>query len=345
MGPAGNACPGCICLTVATARGLARGGRRWVKTRRRTCAGYGSRISGTDIVVICRLRGPADLWVASQPPAAGSAASAFLAQSAGLQVLAAMMEADLTAVAGPRGRHDSGRTAFRHGPEAGSVTLGGRRIPVERPRARTAGGSAELPVAATSCSAAPKSWAGWRWRRRSPGCRRAVTGTVGLEPVGQQVSAPAQHEQVGGLAPVCRQHRERPGRTAGRGPVRAGPGRVHGRRDALRETCCGVALGITIDETKVPLFSGEHHAGHRADRRAARARPGRDPADLRLPGRRQGAAPGGRRRVRTRRSPKGHHVAARTPLRDKLPTTRPRTRQGDRPSECVRPARPGAAAG
>jgi putative transposase len=36
----------------------------------------------------------------------------------------------------------------RHGHEQGSVTLGGRRIPVQRPRVRAADGSGELPVAA-----------------------------------------------------------------------------------------------------------------------------------------------------------------------------------------------------
>jgi putative transposase len=34
----------------------------------------------------------------------------------------------------------------RHGHGAGSVTLGGRRVPVERPRVRAVDGSGELPV-------------------------------------------------------------------------------------------------------------------------------------------------------------------------------------------------------
>ena len=64
-----------------------------------------------------------------------------------LQVMAALMEADVTALAGPKGRHDQARTAVRHGRERGSVTLGGRRVPVTRPRVRAADGSGELPVA------------------------------------------------------------------------------------------------------------------------------------------------------------------------------------------------------
>ena len=70
-----------------------------------------------------------------------------LAVGAGLQVMAALMEADVTALAGPKGRHDSARTAVRHGRERGSVTLGGRRVPVSRPRVRAADGSGEVPIA------------------------------------------------------------------------------------------------------------------------------------------------------------------------------------------------------
>ena len=66
-----------------------------------------------------------------------------LAVGAGLQVMQALMEADVTALAGPKGRHDEARTAVRHGRERGSVTLGGRRVPVTRPRVRAADGSGQ----------------------------------------------------------------------------------------------------------------------------------------------------------------------------------------------------------
>ena len=42
-----------------------------------------------------------------------------LAVGTGLQVMAAIMEQDVTAVCGPKGRHDSERTATRHGHGAG----------------------------------------------------------------------------------------------------------------------------------------------------------------------------------------------------------------------------------
>src|SRR5438105_2908209 len=71
-----------------------------------------------------------------------------LAVSAGMQVMTAMMEESVTALCGPRGRHDSDRAAVRHGTEAGSVVLGGRKVPVRRPRVRAADGSGEISVPA-----------------------------------------------------------------------------------------------------------------------------------------------------------------------------------------------------
>ena len=41
-----------------------------------------------------------------------------MAVGTGLQVMAAMMDADVTAVCGPKGKHDPDRTAVRHGREA-----------------------------------------------------------------------------------------------------------------------------------------------------------------------------------------------------------------------------------
>jgi putative transposase len=55
----------------------------------------------------------------------------------GLGVMGELVEAEVTEIAGPKGAHDKHRGAYRHGSEAGKVTLGGRRIPVRRPRVRT----------------------------------------------------------------------------------------------------------------------------------------------------------------------------------------------------------------
>jgi len=71
-----------------------------------------------------------------------------LAVGAGLQVMQSLMEADVAAACGPQGKHNPDRVATRHGTERGSVTLGGRRVPVTRPRFRAADGTGELPVPA-----------------------------------------------------------------------------------------------------------------------------------------------------------------------------------------------------
>jgi transposase-like protein len=70
-----------------------------------------------------------------------------LSVGVGLGVLAELMEEEVDEVVGPKGRHDPGRVAVRHGHEGGEVTLGGRRVPVERPRVRSADGESELVLA------------------------------------------------------------------------------------------------------------------------------------------------------------------------------------------------------
>jgi putative transposase len=79
---------------------------------------------------------------------AGAAREGLLAMSvaAGLAVMAAMFDAEMGQVCGPKGRHDTKRAAVRHGAGRGSVTLGGRRVAVSRPRARTVDGH-EVPLA------------------------------------------------------------------------------------------------------------------------------------------------------------------------------------------------------
>ena len=59
----------------------------------------------------------------------------------GLDVMAEFMEADVTEVAGPKGKHDAGRAAYRHGHEDATVTPGGRRVAVSRPRVRSVEGA------------------------------------------------------------------------------------------------------------------------------------------------------------------------------------------------------------
>jgi hypothetical protein len=110
-----------------------------------------------------------------------------LAVGAGLEVMAALMDADVTALAGPKGRHDEARTAVRHGRERGSVTLGGRRVPVTRPRVRAADGAGELPIASYELFASTEILGKMAMEKMLAGLS-ARRYSVGLEPVGEQVA-------------------------------------------------------------------------------------------------------------------------------------------------------------
>ena len=79
----------------------------------------------------------------------GAAREGLLALSVGvgLGVVHELMELEVDEVVGPKGKHDPDRVAKRHGHEDGSMTLGGRRVAVRRPRVRSADDERELPVA------------------------------------------------------------------------------------------------------------------------------------------------------------------------------------------------------
>ena len=98
-----------------------------------------------------------------------------LAVGTGLAVLHEAMAHEVTLLVGPKGRHDAERSAYRHGHTAGEVTLGGRRVPVERPRARGWTGRASSACAPTSTSRPRTRSRAWCWSACSPACRRAAS--------------------------------------------------------------------------------------------------------------------------------------------------------------------------
>src|SRR3954467_12533062 len=69
-----------------------------------------------------------------------------LSVGVGLGVVHELMELEIEQIVGPKGKHDADRVAVRHGHQPGSMTLGGRRVPVRRPRMRTADDERELAV-------------------------------------------------------------------------------------------------------------------------------------------------------------------------------------------------------
>lgn len=114
-----------------------------------------------------------------------------LAVGTGLQVMDAIIDESVTALAGPNGRHDPNRSAVRHGSEDGSVVLGGRRVPVRRPRVRTADRTAEVAVPAYELFASTDVLSAMVLERMMAklSTRRY---SAGLEPVGAGVEATAR---------------------------------------------------------------------------------------------------------------------------------------------------------
>jgi putative transposase len=113
-----------------------------------------------------------------------------LAVGTGMQVMAAMFAEDVTRLCGPDGKHNPGREGYRHGSEAGSVTLGGRRIPVARPRVRAAGGSGELHLPSYDLFSSTEVLGRMAMEKMLAGLS-SRRYTAGLEPAGQVVEEAA----------------------------------------------------------------------------------------------------------------------------------------------------------
>ena len=176
-----------------------------------------------------------------------------LAVGAGLQVMYAMMDADVTVLAGPRGRHDPDRAAVRHGHEDGSVTLGGQRVAVRRPRVRTADDSAELAVPAYELFNGTEILGRMAFERMLAGLstRRYRHG---LEPVGEQVSATAASTSRSAVSRRFVAATERALAELMAADM-CGLDLVAVMVDGVgfADHLCVVALGIGIDGTKHPL--------------------------------------------------------------------------------------------
>jgi len=175
-----------------------------------------------------------------------------LAVGTGLQVLQAMLAEDVTRLVGAKGHHLPERTAVRHGREPGRVTLGGRRVPVRRPRVRTADGTRELPLPTYQAFAATDLLDQLAVERMLAklSTRRY---RVGLEPVGssvEQASSGTSKSAVSRRFVARTEHALAELLAADLSALDLVALMVDGIRVA--EHCCVVALGITIDGTKIP---------------------------------------------------------------------------------------------
>jgi putative transposase len=186
---------------------------------------------------------------------AGAAKEGLLALSVGvgLGVLHELMDAEVDEVVGPKGRHIPDRRAVRHGHEDGEVTLGGRRVPVERPRARSADGEREVELGTYAHFASRDPLADVMLERMLAGVstrRYARTG----EPVGSEIDAISRSTSKSAVS------REFVSRTREHlidlmsrplDDLRLAVVMLDGIE--LKGRCCVVALGIDTDGVKHPL--------------------------------------------------------------------------------------------
>lgn len=186
---------------------------------------------------------------------AGAAKEGLLALSVGLGlgVLGEMMEAELDEVVGPKHAKNRERTAVRHGHEDGEVTLGGRRVSVKRPRARTADGEQEVPLGTYEYFADrdPLTRVVLEQMLAGVSTRRFARTR---EPVGERVSAGERSASKSAVS------REFIGRTREHldalmsrdlADVRLAALMVDGIE--LKGRCCILALGVSTDGVKLPL--------------------------------------------------------------------------------------------
>lgn len=186
---------------------------------------------------------------------AGAAKEGLLALSVGvgLGVLGEMMEAELDEVVGTKHARISERTAVRHGHEDGEVTLGGRRVAVKRPRARSADGEQEVPLATYEYFADRDPLTRVVLEQMLAGVStRRFSRT--REPVGEKVTGSERSASKSAVS------REFIGRTREHldalmsrdlADVRLAALMVDGIE--LKGRCCIVALGVSTDGVKLPL--------------------------------------------------------------------------------------------
>ena len=186
---------------------------------------------------------------------AGAAKEGLLALSVGvgLGVLHEVMEAEVDVVVGPKGKHDPERRAVRHGHDGGEVTLGGRRVPIERPRVRAVDGSREVELASYRHFADRDPLTAVVLERMLAGVSTRRYGRTG-EPVGADVEGASRSTSKSAVSrEFVSRTREHLIELMSRplGDLRLAALMLDGIE--LKGRCCVVALGIDTDGIKHPL--------------------------------------------------------------------------------------------
>src|SRR6266496_1807649 len=185
----------------------------------------------------------------------GAAREGLLALSVGvgLGVVHELMELEVDEVVGPKGKHNRDRVAVRHGHDDGSMTLGGRRVAVRRPRMRTAVDERELPVESYEYFADRDPLTRAVMDRMLAGVSTRKFARVG-EPVGSEVEASSSSTSKTSVSDMfIERTRTALGELMSRrlDDVRLAVMMLDGLEIADRTHV--VALGITTDGVKLPL--------------------------------------------------------------------------------------------
>jgi putative transposase len=182
--------------------------------------------------------------------------------SAGLLVVQQLMAEEMTTKVGTKGRHDPQRAATRNGSAPGSVVLGGRTVPLCRPRATLTGGG-ELTLDSYAVFSSTDLLTQLTVERMLAGVATRRHGAV-AEPIGGALEDVARGDSRSAVS--------RRFKAATETALTEMLARDLSELDLavlmidgiiFAEVCCVVALAITTDGTKVPvgLWDGDTENG------------------------------------------------------------------------------------
>ena len=171
----------------------------------------------------------------------------------GLLVIAELMEAERTQIVGQKGRHDPGRVAERNGAAPGSVVLGGRRVPVSRPRAVAVDGSGEIALDSYQVFSSADVLTQVALERMLAGVATRRHGLV-AEPIGERLEDVARGDSKSAISRRFKAATEaKLAELLARDLSGLDVGAMMIDGIIFAECCVVVALAITSDGTKVPV--------------------------------------------------------------------------------------------
>jgi len=182
--------------------------------------------------------------------------------SAGLLAVSQIMNDELTVKVGPKGRHDPDRVATRNGTAPGSVVLGGRTVPLRRPRATLTGGG-ELQLDSYVVFSATDLLTQMAMERMLAGVATRRHGLV-AEPLGAELEEVARGDSRSAVSRRFKAATEAAlAELIGRDLSTLDVAVVMIDGITFAECCCVAALVITADGTKVPvgLWDGDTENG------------------------------------------------------------------------------------